>query len=179
MRVLESPSPSPFSLLKVPIVCKKGPLKCEKTASSVIDTRSLKHPTDWKSDDLGSFHNEGCVETSRSAQAIVQLRKTYWTHSIHKDFKRRSYDHEFWSDQGKRGRYILLQYEFDKEEHPVRKKLHSNAKSGKPFAKAKASTLQKIKAKSFCKGPSQVYDEVFEEASGVLGFESLGDIPKG
>ena len=43
------------------IVCKKGPLKCEKNASFVIDTRSLKHPTDWKSDDLGSLHNVGCV----------------------------------------------------------------------------------------------------------------------
>ena len=30
-----------------------------------------------------------------------------------------------------------------------------------------------------CKGVSKVYDEVFEEANGVLGFESLGDIPKG
>ena len=185
------------SLLMSPpsdIVCKKGPLKCEKNASFLIDTRSLKHPTDWKSDDLGSFHNVGCVsigffETSeevcfisksrppRSAQAIVQLRKTYWTHSIHKDFKRRSY--ELWSGQGKRGRYILLQYEFDEEEHPVRKKPHGNAKSSKPFARTKASTLQKIKAKSLCKGPSQVYDEVFKEANGLLGFESLEDIPKG
>ena len=34
------------------IVCKKGPLKCAKNASFLIDTRSLKHPTDWKSGDL-------------------------------------------------------------------------------------------------------------------------------
>ena len=34
------------------IVCKKGPLKCAKNASFSIDTRSLKHPTDWKSGDL-------------------------------------------------------------------------------------------------------------------------------
>ena len=175
------------------IVCKKGPLKCEKNTSFVIDTRSLKHPTDWKSDDLGSLHNVGCVsigffETSeevcfisksrplRSAQAIVQRRKTYWAHSIH-----RLQASKLWvlDWPGEKRRYILLQCEFDEEEHHVRKKPHGNAKSSKPFARTKASTLQKIKAKSLCKGPSQVYDEVFEEASGVLGFESLGDIPKG
>jgi len=37
-------------------VCKKVPLACQQNASFVIDTRSLKHPNDWKSDDLGSFH---------------------------------------------------------------------------------------------------------------------------
>ena len=113
----------------------------------------------------------------RSAQAVVQLKKTHWTQSIRKDFKRRSY--ELSTGQEKRGRYILLRYESNEKEHPVRKKPHGNAKSSKPFARTKASTLQKIKAKSLCKGPSQVYDEVFEEANGVLGFESLGDIPQG
>ena len=106
----------------------------------------------------------------RSAQAVVQLKKTHWTQSIRKDFKRRSY--ELWTGQEKRRRYILLRYESNKKEHPVRKKPNGNAKSSKPFGRTKASTLQKIKAKSLCKGLSQVYDEVFEEANGVLRFES-------
>ena len=72
-----------------------------------------------------------------------------------------------------------MQYLFDYEEHPVTSKPHGNSKSTKGFAKSKASTLQKIKAKTQIKGPSQVYDEVFEEAGGMLTFESLGDIPKG
>lgn len=42
-------------------VCQKVPLKCQQNASFLIDTRSLKHPNDWKSDDLGSFHNVGRV----------------------------------------------------------------------------------------------------------------------
>ena len=44
---------------KLAIVCKHVPLRCEKNASFLIDTRSLKHPNDWKSDDLGSYHNLG------------------------------------------------------------------------------------------------------------------------
>ena len=47
---------------KVAIVFKHVPLRCEKNASFLlIDTRSLKHPNDWKSDDLGSYHNLGRV----------------------------------------------------------------------------------------------------------------------
>ena len=72
-----------------------------------------------------------------------------------------------------------MQYLFDYEEHPVISKAHGNSKSTKGFARSKASTLQKIKAKTQIKGPSQVYDEEFEEAGGMLTFESLGGTPKG
>ena len=178
---------------KVAIVCKHVPLRCEKNASFLIDTRSLKHPNDWKSDEIGSHHNLGLVSKgyfdisdevcflsksrpSRRTGNTVQLKKSYWTHSVHRDFHRRSY--ELWSRDGKRGRYVLVQYLFDYEEHPVISKPHGNSKSTKGFARSEASTLQKIKAKTQIKGPSQVYDEVFEEAGGMLTFESLGDIPK-
>ena len=40
-------------------------------------------------------------------------------------------------------------------------------------------SLQKIKAKTLTKCPSQVYDEVFEEAGGMVAFEALADIPEG
>ena len=163
------------------MVCRKVPLKCQENATFLIDTRSLKNPNDWKSDDLGSFHNVGRVsrgyfETSDevcflskkrpsgSSETIVQLKKNYWTHHIHGDFKRRSY--ELWSSQGKRGRYVMVQYEFQDKQHPICSKPHGNAKSSKPFARSKASVLQTIKEKTVTKGPSQVYDEVFEEAGG-------------
>ena len=84
-----------------------------------------------------------------------------------------------WSTQGKRGRYIIFQYEFEDEQHPISNVPHGNAKSNKPFGISKASTVQKIKVKTLTKGPSQVYDEVFEEAGGMMAFESLADIPKG
>ena len=56
---------------------------------------------------------------------------------------------------------------------------HCHAKSSKPFARSKASTIEKIKVKTLTKGPSQVYDEVFEEAGGMIAFECLADIRKG
>ena len=175
-------------------VCKKVPLRCEQNASFLIDTRSLKHPNDWKSDYLGSFHNVGRVSKGlfdvsdevcflsksrppRSTATTAQFRKNYWTHHIHSDFKRRSF--ELWSSQGKRGRYVIVQYEFEDEQHPISNAPHGNAKSNKPFTRSKASTFEKIKVKTLTKGPSQVYDEVFEEAGGMVAFESLADIPKG
>ena len=33
-------------------VCKKVPLRCQQNASFLIDTMSVKHPNEWKSDDL-------------------------------------------------------------------------------------------------------------------------------
>ena len=62
---------------------------------------------------------------------------------------------------------------------PISNAPHSNAKSNKPFAKSKASIVEKIKVKTLKKDPSQVHDEVFEEAGGMIAFESLADIPKG
>ena len=70
------------------------PLKCQKNASFVIDTWSLKHPIEWKSDDLGSFLNGGRVDkgffdtsdevslisnsgSASSTDTTVQLRKHY------------------------------------------------------------------------------------------------------
>ena len=104
---------------KVAIVCKHVALRCEKNVSFLIDTRSLKHPNDWKSDDLDSYHNLGRVSKgyfdisdevcflsksrpSRRTGNTVQLKKSYWTHSVHHDFHRLSY--ELWSRDGKRGK---------------------------------------------------------------------------
>ena len=84
------------------------PQKCQINASFVTDTWSLKHPIDWKSDDLGSFLNGGrvgkgffdtsdevsLISNSRSASSTdttVQLRKNYWTHLIHWNLEVMSY----------------------------------------------------------------------------------------
>lgn len=71
-----------------------------------------------------------------------------------------------------------MQYEFHDEQYPI-----SNAPHGKieqTICKiTKASTVEKIKVKTLTKGPSLVYDGVFEDAGGMIAFESLADIPKG
>ena len=57
---------------------------------------------------------------------------------------------------------------------------NGNAKFGdKAFITSKASTLRRVLTKALTKGPSQVYDEVFEEEGKMMAFESLGDISKG
>lgn len=83
-----------------------------------------------------------------------------------------------WSSQGKRRRYVIVHYEFEDEQHQISNAPHGNAKSKKTFARSKASTVEKTKAKTFTKGPSQVYDEVFEEGGGMIAFQSLADVPK-
>ena len=175
-------------------LCQKVPLRCQQNISFLIDTRSLKHPIDWKPDHLGSFHNVGRVSKGffdasdevcflsksrppRSTATTVQLKKNYWTRHIHSDFKSQSF--ELWSTQGKRGRYVIVRYEFEDEQHPISNKPHRKAKPYKPFARSKASTVQKIKVKTLTEVPSHVYDEVFEEAGRMIAFDSLADIPKG
>ena len=75
---------------------------------------------------------------------------------------------------------MLLCYEFDDEPHPVTTAAHGNAKkSNSSYYRSRPSTLQSIKEKAKeQKGPSQVYDKVFEDAGGLLGFQSHGILPR-
>ena len=75
---------------------------------------------------------------------------------------------------------MLLCYEFDNEPHPVTTAAHGNVKkSNSSYYRSRPSTLQSIKEKAKeRKGPSQVYDEVFEDAGGLLGFQSHRVLPR-
>ena len=89
-------------------ICQRASVKCEENATFLIDTKALRNPNDWKADDLGAFHNVGKVTvgyfnvTASAArflskkkpsrvedENVVLLKKTYWTHQCHKDFKSR------------------------------------------------------------------------------------------
>ena len=64
-------------------------------------------------------------------------------------------------------------------ENVITTKPHGNSKSGKAFTRTKPGVLENIEGK--VKGsapPSQVYDEVFEEAGGLLNVCSLSDVPR-
>ena len=76
--------------------------------------------------------------------------------------------------------HVLLCYEFDDEPHPVTTAAHGNVKkSNSSYYRSRPSTLQSIKEKAKeRKGPFQVYDEVFEDAGGLLGFQSHGVLPR-
>ena len=177
--------------------CKKAPVKCEENATFLIDTKALRNPNDWKADDLGAFHNVGKVTvgyfhvTASGArllskkkpsrvedETVVLLKKTYWTHQRHKDFKRRCF--EGYDYKGVRLPHVLLCYEFNDEHHPVTTAAYGNAKkSNSSYYRSRPSTLQSIKEKAKeRKGPSQVCDEVFEDAGGLLGFQSHGVLPR-
>lgn len=178
-------------------VCKKVPLRCEENATFLIDTRALRHPNDWKADDLGAFNNVGKVTVgyfhvtesgtrflSKAKpskpidKSVVLLKKTYWTHQRHTDFKRRCF--EGFDNRGVRLPHLLVRYEFDDQPHPVTTKAHGNGKkSDSLYYRSRPSTLKSIKEKvQTRKGPSQVYDEIFEEVGGILGFESHADLPR-
>ena len=109
---------------------------------------------------------------------VVLLKKTYWTRQRHKDFKKRCF--EGFDYRAVRLPHVLVRYEFDDEPHPVTSTAHGNVKkSNSSYYRSRPSMLQSIKEKAKArKGPSQVYDEVFEDAGGVLGFQSHGDLPR-
>ena len=147
-------------------ICKKAPIKCEENATFLIDTKVLRNPNDWKGDDLGAFHNVGKVTvgyfhvTASGArflskkkpsrvedENVVLLKKTYWTHQRHKDFKRQCF--EGYDYKGVRLPHVLLCYRFDDEPHPVTIAAHGNAKkSNSSYYRSRPSTLQSIKEKA-------------------------------
>ena len=84
---------------------------------------------DWKADDLGAFNNVGKVTVgyfhvtasgarflSKTKPArvndenVVLLKKPYWTHQRHKDFKRRCF--EGFDYRAVRLPHVLVRYEF-------------------------------------------------------------------
>lgn len=76
--------------------------------------------------------------------------------------------------------HLILCYEFDGEPHAITIKPNGNSKkSEKSHYRSKPSTMSRIKEKAQGrKGPSQVCDEVFEEAGGIMGFTSHGGLPR-
>ena len=189
----------PFLIREPPpdYVCKKVPVGCQENGTFLMDTRALKNPNDWKADDLGAFHHVGKVNlgyyevtetgsrflsktkpSGKHDANVVHLKKTYWTHQKHKDFKRRCF--EGYDNRGMRLPHVIVRYEFDGDPHPIKSQRHGNAKkSERCYYRSKPSTLVAIKEKVKArKGPSQVYDEVFEDAGGIIAFTSHGDLPK-
>ncbi|KAL9973133.1 hypothetical protein ACROYT_G019550 [Oculina patagonica] len=76
-------------------------------------------------------------------------------------------------------KFILLQYSFIGKPHAITGQAHGNSKSGKAFTRTKPGVLESIKGKVKASAPpSQVYDEVFEEAGGLLNVCSISDIPR-
>ena len=66
--------------------------------------------------------------------------------------------------------HVIVRYEFDGDPHPIKCQRHKNAKkSERCYYHSKPSTLDAIKEKVKArKGPTQVYDEVFEDARGNI-----------
>ena len=56
---------------------------------------------------------------------VVHLKKTYWTHKKHKDFKRMWF--EGYDDRGVQLLHIIVCYEFG-DSHPIKSQRHGNAK---------------------------------------------------
>lgn len=176
------------------------PVKCQENKVFVIDKNSpcFRNPEDWKGDGCGVFRNDGShvvayyeekapeirfiskTKPKDCNHTTVLLKRTYWTHANHPDFRKRAYEMLRYDGYGfTPERFLLLQYSFNGKPHAITSQPHGNSKSGKAFACTKPGVLESIKGK--VKGPappSQVYDEVFEEAGGLLNVCSLSDVPR-
>ena len=71
-------------------------------------------------------------------EKVVLLKKTYWTHQCHKDFKRRCFEgYDYKGGGGVR----LLCYEFEGKPHPVPTAAHGNVKkSNSSYYRSRPST---------------------------------------
>ncbi|CAH3128963.1 unnamed protein product, partial [Pocillopora meandrina] len=166
-------------------VALKPPVKCQENKIFIIDKKSpyFRNPDDWKADGLGVYKNDGThvvtyyedknpeirwiskTKPEDCKRSTVLLKRTYWTHVQHPDFRRRAYEilrysgHSFTPE-----RFVLLQYSFSGKPHAMTTKPHGNSKSEKAFTRTKPGVLESIKGK--VKGsapPSKVYDEVQDE----------------
>ena len=180
--------------------CTEVPNRCQENASFVLDNLELGDCChDFKSDDLGKFKNNGvqhCYvsvvrntkgkissikklssKPHRMVSGMFYVKRTYWKHSVDKDFTKRYC--EMFDDEGNRTRFSLLMYCFENEEHTITVPPRKRAKNAKPYFRTKPSVVLEMKKRlENKKRPSVVYDEVFELGGGVMGMKSTSSVPR-
>ena len=180
--------------------CTEVPNRCQENASFVLDNLELGDCChDFKSDDLGKFKNNGvqhCYvsvvrntkgkissikklssKPHRMVSGMFYVKRTYWKHSVDKDFTKRYC--EMFDDEGNRTRFSLLMYCFENEEHTITVPPRKRAKDAKPYFRTKPSVVLEMKKRlENKKRPSVVYDEVFELGGGVMGMKSTSSVQK-
>ena len=181
-------------------IATRPPVKCQENCVFIVDTQapSMRNSDDWKADDLGVFKNAGTHPvgyfTLEAQKAILQsktkpekchrntvvLKRTYWKHSVCPDFQRRAFELSYFDGKEfRKGRFILLQYLFSGKPHAVVAKPHGKSKTEKEFHRSKPGMLDSIKCKvQTNSAPAVVYDEVFEEAGGLVNVRSLSSLPR-
>ena len=180
-------------------ICSCHPIRCSENAKFLIDTAKLGDRNDYKCDDLGVFKHNGVqhnyfsvkkneqgnmkinrlkLRPSVLRKGLYDLKTSYWVHAEHRDFKRRSYELFYlWSDTTVQ--HVILQYEFDNDEHAISAVPHGASNAQKQYRRTKPSTKRMMEKKlSQGKRPSAVYDEVFEDSGGIIGLQSLGSVPR-
>lgn len=181
-------------------IATKPPIKYQENCVFVVDTQapSMRSSDDWKADDLGAFKNGGThpvgyytlegqkvilqskTKPEKCHENTVLLRRTYWKHSACPDFQRRAFELSYFDGKEfKKGRFILLQYVFSGKPHAVVAKPHGNSKTENKFYCSKPGVLESIRDKVKTKlAPAVIYDEVFEEAGGLVNVPSLSSVPR-
>lgn len=168
-----------------------------ENAAFVVDRALLKNSEDWLVTDLGAFENRGSsarvfvisgdeIVESRFSKGTkadkANLRKgeylvrnVFERHKKHQDFNRTSTIITKWGgDELPLG---LIQFTFAANEHAISP--HKHPRSGKKFIPTAPSTKAKLlKEATGRKGPTRIYDEVSEEAGGVLDCEQVADLPR-
>ena len=72
----------------------------------------------------------------------------------------------------------VVQYSFDRHEHPIDIKPHGNSKGKKPFTRTKPSTLNLLKESVKTKPPRKALREVENVMGGVMGAKLACDLPR-
>jgi hypothetical protein len=135
------------------------PKNCQQNASFLINSINLKCVEDLLADHLGVLFNRGSLpppafytytaegslsEVDKTNNYDFVLRRTYYTHKLCKDFKRKLC--VLTPSDPNKPPIVLLQYSFDGEEHPIMMSPHGNAKINvNPYNRTYPSTLQDIK----------------------------------
>ena len=103
------------------------------------------------------------------------MRNIFEQHKKYNDFNRTSTVITRWDgDELPLG---LVQFTFAADEHRISP--HKHPRSGKQFIPMAPSTKAKLfKEATGRKGPSRIYDEVWEAAGGILDCEQVADLPR-
>ena len=172
------------------------PMGCRSSNTFLVDTSCLENAEDIRADDNGKFrHNgrkldifavndEGEVEQLEEKPKSLQpdhykLYRSYWSHTSNSNFKRRFTELEDY--QGHKFPVVILQYKYDGDPEDIKVEPHKSAKkTPKPFYSTAKSTREKIAKKATSAlGPTSIYDDLYEDAGGVIEKSASCTVPRG
>ncbi|XP_028417142.1 uncharacterized protein LOC114541416 [Dendronephthya gigantea] len=151
------------------------PCSVQHNSAFIVDSWCLDDPWDVKSDDMGSWTNQGRKRFKNGT--IAENYDTYRQSYTHADLTSLKKYLIYLENANSLYRYMYVQYVFTQGETQVTLRPHGSARNDKrPYKRTMASTIRSIREKDA--KPRKIMHEIITERGGIEQISSSGEYPR-